>query len=342
MWVLCCGMQRSGSTLQYQVVTRIAQFLPNVHIVGWVSPVQTHEIFDSATDSPDEWHIAKLHDYDDAVAAFWDKFQPKAIYSYRDIRDVVVSNMNMQKWEFDSPEVGAIIHNVLTNYRHWSQKPGILITRYEELIADGGLRAEVRRIAEYLGVQLPPGQIEQIAESVSLPAVKQRIENFDYDTKGIQYPNTRMDPQSLFHDKHIHSGATEQWRTALTPQQVAVVETWAGEWLAERGYPVEPRTDQQQLHMLRQLLESTQATSTRQTDIINGQRAYIKHLELKLLAQAEAHPAAKTRTETSVPPLAPAHDSALLRQVEAYEAQLQAIRSRKIARFLAWLGRPIA
>lgn len=313
MWILCCGMNRSGSTLQYQIVTKVAEFLPNVDIVGWVRPGQAHEVFGSATDSHDEWHIAKLHDYDEPTAAFCRKFHPKVIYIYRDLRDVVVSLMNMQGWDFDAPEIDSTIDLILLNYEGWTQVPGALVSRYEEVMAEGGLSAEVQRIAAYLGVQLSHQQVEQIAAAVSLPAAKRSIENFDYETNGLELPdfqlNTRLNPHTMLHDRHIHSGATEQWRTALTPVQVALLEVWTGEWLVARGYALAYSGEHEQLRMMRQAMQYLRYKSRQQAAQISGQRAYIHDLELRLQQQTDP--------------------------------QLEALRGRRIARMMAWLGRPL-
>jgi hypothetical protein len=336
MWLIACGMNRSGSTVQYQIAVKIAQTQRNTQLVGWVSPAQTAQVLGAAKDDASTWYLAKLHDYDDAVDAFWNKFHPKALYIYRDIRDVVVSTMHMENWAFDSPEIGTTINRSLRNYRFWSQKPGILISCYEELMTEGGVQAEVQKIANYMGVELPVAEIERITDEVSIKSNKRYIEQFDYEKKGVKYPNTRFDPASLFHNNHIRSGETEQWRTELTPDQVALVETWAGDWLKELGYPVENVSDAEQVQRLRHLLEVTQQKLSEQTDKVKGLEAYFRGFQptgSDTLSEAELNELDSDAAREKV--------TALNQRVRDYELQLAILRNRKIVRIMAKLGRPL-
>lgn len=104
MWLIACGMNRSGSTLQYQIAVKVAQTQQNTQLVGWVATTQTAKVLGKAKDDTNTWYLAKLHDYDQEVDTFWNRLNPKALYIYRDIRDVVVSTMHMENWAFDSPK----------------------------------------------------------------------------------------------------------------------------------------------------------------------------------------------------------------------------------------------
>lgn len=336
MWLIACGMNRSGSTLQYQIAVKVAQTQPNVQLVGWISPAQTAEILGKAKDNTNTWYLAKLHDYDEAVEKFWNNFNPKALYIYRDIRDVVVSTMHMENWGFDSPEIGTTINRSLRNYRIWTQKPGILISRYEELMMENGLREEVEKIARYMGIELPEPEIDRITNEVSIKSNKRYIEQFDYEKKGVQYPNTRFDPTSLMHNNHIRSGETEQWRSELTPQQIAIVETWAGDWLKELGYPVQHVSDAEQVQRLRSLLETTQQKLSEQTDKVKGLEAYLKGFqttENALLTEADLEKLDNAETREKL--------VTLNKRVQDYEMKLAVLRDRKITRFMEKIGRPI-
>lgn len=336
MWLIACGMNRSGSTLQYQIAVKVAQTQQNTQLVGWVATTQTAKVLGKAKDDTNTWYLAKLHDYDQEVDTFWNRLNPKALYIYRDIRDVVVSTMHMENWAFDSPEIGTTINRSLRNYRYWSQKPGILISRYEELMQEGGLQREVQKIASYMGIDLPAEEIERIADEVSIKSNKRYIEQFDYKKRGIQYPNTRFDPSTLFHNNHIRSGETEQWRTELTPDQVAVVETWAGDWLKERGYPIENVSEAEQVQKLRLLLEATQQKLSEQTDKLKGLETYLKGFQPSgndTLTEAELNELDSDAARAKV--------TALNQRVQDYELQLAILRNRKIVRIMAKLGRPL-
>ncbi len=370
-------MNRAGSVLQYNIAVKIAQLQTKakVHTIGWVSPADSQRVFGNAGDTADEWFIVKMHHCDSVVDAFWQRVHPKAIYIYRDIRDVAVSTMNMESWSFDSPELEVRIYDVLRNYRNWIPKPGLLISRYEDLMASGGLAIEVEKIARYLGVILSADELEQITAVVSIREHKRKIEQFDYAQQGVAYPNTLFDPVSLFHNNHIHSGAVEQWRTALTPEQIALVETWSNGWLEELGYAVEPRSDEQRKQMAQQAFKITQEKLARQLDQNVGLLAYTKSLE-QALAQRNAVAGAEhdveigadaprrsdeARGEADVHQVQQGLEmsqsasrsfagenarlsqqiNALRQQIEAQQAQIDQLRRRKIVRIMAKLGRPL-
>lgn len=324
MWVLCCGMHRSGSTLQYQIVTKVAQFHPNAHILGWVEG-QLEEQSRELLDSPDVLYIAKLHNYDPMVAEFWAEHHPKAIYIYRDIRDVVVSTMHMQSWVFDSLEMTSRVNEVLQNDLHWTRQPGILVSRYEDVMAEGGVAAEVRRIADYVGVSLAAEQIDDIAQSVSFKENKRYIEQFDYENKGIQYARTSMDPQSLLHNKHLRSGASGQWQQELSAEEIALIETLTGDWLVGRGYSLSrPLSDAEKAEILRGLFAKVLPQVAHLLREHSGVQAYIKEVEQSLAEEG-----------------APEPSQTLQRQVHQLKAQIKQARGRKIARLMSKLGRPI-
>lgn len=324
MWVLCCGMHRSGSTLQYQIATKVARFHPNAKVIGWVEG-QLETQSRAHLDSPDALYIAKLHNYDAMVAEFWVKHQPKAIYIYRDIRDVVVSTMHMQSWAFDSLEMTSRVNEVLQNDLHWTRQPGILVSRYEEVMAEGGVAGEVRRIADYVGISLAADQIENIAQAVSFKENKRYIEQFDYENKGVQYARTSMDPQSLLHDNHLRSGASGQWQTELSAEEIALVETLAGDWLVTHGYSLsQALSDAEKAEILRGLFARVMPQVAQLLREHSGLQAYVKGVEQSLAGKAVPEPS---------------HN--LQQQVHQLEAQIEQARVRKIAQLMSKLGRPL-
>ena len=75
-YVICCGMRRSGSTLQYQLAKAI---LAAARVDCQV--LKTHRM----TAEQKRWITAG---------------DAKCLYIYRDIRDVVVSQLNLNRWVF--------------------------------------------------------------------------------------------------------------------------------------------------------------------------------------------------------------------------------------------------
>jgi hypothetical protein len=237
MWVLCCGMPRSASTLQYSILVRIVEELGLGRGLGtFHSPQLLAEWLNTSPVNSPEIAVMKLHEYTPEVEQLLNTGLTKALYIYRDIRDVVVSWMRMQNLPFEAIDPRNLVSSCLANYTRWTELDDVLISRYESVIAQGGLLAEVRRIAAYIGLELEDSLADSIAERFSLERQREYIARFDYGQYGIAAGRTIYDPKTLLHNRHINSGASGEWRTVLTREQQQLIIEWAGGWLQARGY----------------------------------------------------------------------------------------------------------
>lgn len=235
MLILCCGMVRSGSTLQYQLASELVTTTAAGKPLGWISDRQYSQLI-TAHENHAELLITKCHDYSSEAGDLVSDGKAKAIYVYRDIRDVVVSKLNKNGHSFRSLIQSGFVERVLKNDSRWNSTGSILCSRYEEMTMD--LNREVRRIARFLGLRIEDALVRLIAEKYSLENQVGRILSFDYETKGVRGGRSLYDPSSLLHRNHIFSGKSGQWKTALTGIQTAALEYRAHEWLEDRGYPV--------------------------------------------------------------------------------------------------------
>jgi hypothetical protein len=237
MWVFCCGMMRSASTLQYQIAAAIVE---SAGIGEGVGVAPSPEVLERHRASSD-LYVTKAHLFRPDYAPLFAERQAKAVYIYRDLRDVVVSWMNMQRLSFDEVMDGDFVDaHCLEPYYQWMSVDDKLVSRYEDLMRDGPA-AEAIRIARYLGVGLDGETLRAIAARYTLDEQKKRIRAFDYDERGVPVYNTAYDPDSLLHNRHITSGLTNRWQTALTGAQVNALERRVDEWLLAAGYELTAR-----------------------------------------------------------------------------------------------------
>jgi hypothetical protein len=180
--------------------------------------------------------VIKCHKYFKEVKELLLKKEAKAIYIYRDLRDVVVSTMNKNKISFWQLMRSGFIHSILQEYTKWNRLRDILVSKYEYMITD--LVQETLKIADYMGVDLDESSAAEIAEKYSIAKQLQKIRSFDYSTLGIQAETSKYDPNSLLHENHIFSGKTKQWETALSPFKVGLIEGIAYNWLIKKNYPI--------------------------------------------------------------------------------------------------------
>jgi len=235
MWVVCCGMQRSGSTLQYQLTTAVVEAAGAGRSLGWIT---SNAFPDYQNRFPHEKQIQvfKCHVFIPAIAELMAQGQAKAVYVYRDIRDVVVSIMTKKRLTFEQMIQRGSLQSVLEKDRQWSDMDQILISRYEQMITN--IPEEVGRIAVYLGLSLSPAQITAIGEQHTIEQQQQRIASFDFEKSGHGQGYDRHDPTTLLHKNHIASGEPLRWMKVLSRLQAGFLEYVAYDWLRKRQYRI--------------------------------------------------------------------------------------------------------
>lgn len=234
MWVFCCGMQRSGSTLQFQIAARLVEEAALGRRVEWVEPRKFPELRAKYANL-DGWKVFKNHVCTDEMAAEFARGDAVGIYSYRDLRDVFVSNMSKYSSRFDQFWYAGFLEATLQNYQRWTRLPRVLVSRYEAMVAD--VPSEVGRIASHLGLSLDAEACRRIASEYSMERQKERIERFSQGGELVQgYAGARYDPESMLHTDHIQGGRVGGWQGRLSLREVALLESAAGNWLLEHGY----------------------------------------------------------------------------------------------------------
>ena len=236
MIVFCCGMPRTGSTLQYLLTKEIVESCKNGRVMGFVNDNETFLERLQCIDVEREVVAIKCHRY---LAAFDEVFvrgHGKAVFVYRDIRDALVSRLNHLDIDFDYKIARSFIVSSLKFYDAWTATPNVHVTSYEAMTAD--VMSEAVSIGGHLGIAIPNELAAALADKYGIDQQRQRIQEFDYAREGVRTNTSVYDPETQLHQNHIHSGASEQWRSSLTEEQVRFVESLAGEWLTERGYRV--------------------------------------------------------------------------------------------------------
>lgn len=233
MYVFCCGMARSGGTLQYQLTKELVE-RKNLGRGGG-------EVHYASPRIPDRsgFIVVKTEPCQDWKASSVRNGAAKAVNIYRDCRDVVVSLMRFfrlqREWipnHFRSPEFGAITagdHIVALDHQtQWEELPGIYSSKYEDVWPDRW-HEEVMRIAEYLGIKVSEEEAREIAAEYSVVKNIERMAKID----GWWQPR-----RTLLTREHISPlrGKPGIWKDVLTQEQVMVVERIAGDWLVSHGY----------------------------------------------------------------------------------------------------------
>ena len=231
MWVICCGMLRSGSTLQYQIAAEIITSKGIGKGLGWKTQSEFEEINFQKKDH--DVFVIKMHDFFPKVTQLKGA---KFIFSYRDVRDVVVSLCRKQQEPFSAIFNEQFISNFHYNYDSWTRLNDVYIAKYEDFFSD--IPAEVRNIAAHLNVDLSDKEINELAGNLGLDKQQERIEKFNMEGVKMTGAKDVFDPNTLLHSNHINTGTTQEWKARLKPAQAARIEDKLYGWLTRHDYEI--------------------------------------------------------------------------------------------------------
>lgn len=244
MLVLCNGMIRSGSTLQYNYVRSVVERAGRGRGEGYYGPDDYVEFADRF----ERWsrerriHVIKSHDLHPESVAWTKAGRLRICYVYRDLRDVAVSAK--EKWGYPRDElVRALDRAVQIFYSVGSVRPR-LTQRYENMIADP--IGAIRSIARYLEIEVDPETLLAVQQTCSADAARRLIRRMRINPivqirRGLQRVGA-VDPvyddRTLLHPDHIsrHGGSPGRWRSALSTEERDLIETRYRRWLQETGY----------------------------------------------------------------------------------------------------------
>lgn len=232
MWIFCCGMRRSGSTLHYNLTCELVNKTQAGQIIGWADDKSFPEIYEHHKNESGLL-VIKCHEFIDQASDLIDSGQAKGVYVYRDLRDVIVSSMNVNEQTFEWVLRKGYLESLLNSYHLWTQQKNMLISCYKDLMQD--VPHEVMRIARFLGLEIEETLANTIADKYSLKKQKERMADIATH-KSSHAQDQARDPETLLLKNHIHSGKRKQWQQKLSSLQIAIVEGIAGNWLTEQGY----------------------------------------------------------------------------------------------------------
>lgn len=241
MWIFCCGMYRSASTLQFQIASRLIQDFHTGHAVGWVDVKRFGQV-QATYGHCAGMKLVKVHRCTEAIAAEFHQNNARGIYTFRDLRDVFASYMKQRRMSFEALWQEDLVVDCLNNYHWWTTLPHVLVSQYDCIVNDIAL--EVQRIASHLAISVCPEQATAIAQDYNLEQQKRRIQQFrDQLLQHSHHPNNDRaledahDEHSLLHINHLDSGKIGRWKDDLTEEQVSRIETSVAQWCAHHPYP---------------------------------------------------------------------------------------------------------
>ena len=233
-WIVCCGMIRSGSTLQYQIAKSIVETTGIGRALGYYKQQDFMNLLKQHADE-NIWFVVKNHWHFTIPAEYSsDKF--RFIYCYRDFRDIAISLMKKEQMTFDFFINAFDFNTPLEQYKKWISEDRIYISRYEKFVED--IKSEVEGIASFLGIQLTQDKISKIALNHSLENQKKYLHKISETNTLDEKYGYQLDGNSLMHTNHINSGKVNQWKNELTSFEIEKLQRKVKPYLIENGYRI--------------------------------------------------------------------------------------------------------
>lgn len=235
--IICCGINRSGSTWVYQVMQELNKE-KEVTDLGFIDSDLTS--LEEAITSGDEIILVKMHNHTSSLKDKLDGQNVKLIYSHRDLRGSVLSLMKKTSKPFEKVYLLPFFKDAVESLSDWQSYGDIHYIDYRDIKLNGS--ETVRGIASYL--EQPENQADTIADKFSMKNQKKRINNYRKSPKvmwQIVLHKLRLRPmpkdeKSLLHFNHIQSGQLEEWREVLNEEQSQLILSTYMEWMTFFSY----------------------------------------------------------------------------------------------------------
>lgn len=270
MLVICNGMPRSGSTLQYNVVRclvdragrGVGHGFNSVHAGHAANPGE-HALYEWSRDA--DLHVLKMHEVIPSLEALLADGSAKVCYIYRDLRDAAASTKRALGHR--GPALLSILTDAVKHYDilhalRGKHPGGILWQRYEDVYAD--LRAAIAETATFLDLPDDPETVDAVHDECSIAAAdkiaataREELERYvttlresdpyaaavylqDLRRTGGMETRIWRHPEWLLHYNHISrdKGAPGAWTRALTQSEAASIHERFGAWLIANDYHV--------------------------------------------------------------------------------------------------------
>lgn len=220
-FVICCGMQRSASTWQYQIASELVETFLDGKRLGFIH----HSDFNANNYSSDSIPLVfKTHDFHSKFDDLLQTKSAKAIYSFRDLREVFCSLMWKYNLTFDELIDHEIVHSVIDNHFLWKSRTNILIQNYDSIISNP--EKAICQIADFLGIELNNQKAETIAAKYSkeqnqlrTAALKENLTKKSIDLTDRK--NLHLyDKTTLLHWNHFRPQEKNCWQSCLDRGQI--------------------------------------------------------------------------------------------------------------------------
>jgi hypothetical protein len=177
----------------------------------------------------------------------------KFITTIRDPREVAVSYMRFMNVDFENGFAAARTLSIICEAFELQEPANALLIHYRDIVQKP--EKVILRLAKFMDLKLDNKSVEGISKKLSAKEVRKQIEGVDQrlneqltktgdvqanEIVRIDEGNYRLfDVKTGFQTGHVSGMKQEEYRARLTPQQVAEMNDYFGDWLTKYGFSKE-------------------------------------------------------------------------------------------------------
>ncbi len=221
--VIVCGIHRSGSTLLFNIINEVLRENRKVVDTYFDEEIKYKEILANERSIV----VKKNHTYLPLVAKRIRQGKTIGFFTHRDIRDVVVSLMQLgwinsvEDW-IANYKIKSIENNAIL----YASTPNMHVIHYNRLVH--AKPDVVKEVADILNVELTEPAIEHICQETSIKNMRKKHESIPSHNQ-YRYNNQMM-------NNHIADRETDKWKQYLTGEEVCRLTKHCKGYLDFFGY----------------------------------------------------------------------------------------------------------
>lgn len=233
MWIFCAGAKRSGSTLQYNLVSMVVECGNKGTRIPYYKPEKFSAVKRIYSES-NSIKVFKTHKLTKEIYSEIKRNKAIVFYCYRDIRDVLVSFFNKGWLNRKSCNIEKFVNGYLRDYYIWNRSDiTVYARRYEDFAFN--IREEAHYIASILGIELTNEQVENIYNTLNIDVIERNQDLLESEMIQKEY-SQKFSKDTLIHTNHINDGRHLQFIDKLERDQILRIEAIAWRWLLDHNY----------------------------------------------------------------------------------------------------------
>jgi hypothetical protein len=235
---ICNGVIRSGSTWSFNVCRELYRLAAvqsrQPFASNYLDGAQLEDFITNRWAATPTAMVFKCHDIGPVAFATLQAGKAKAVYTYRDPRDCVASDLLFRNYTFERSVKR--VHGTLEYLHVLESTSSVLLSRYEDMMADRP--SEIRRIAKHLGIHADDAAIQKIDAKTNLQncnTVCESLKDRPVD-KVVRFGNHLADPFTQLHENHLNGGTIGRWKYEFSPEQISYATEFFAPMLLKLGY----------------------------------------------------------------------------------------------------------